>query len=162
MDTVKQTGIEILKNAVAITAVDMSGANNLLNGLGGNPISNTIANGVKYTLSDELLNLFMTGNSNILNGNWYGLADNIGYNAIVYTGVDYSGAMPMIYDTIKPIIPGNNQSIVANLTRSSSMILGKTLVSLLDAVDDNGNKTDTVSRYFKRPITTAIAMTRGG
>ena len=162
METVKQTSVEIAKNTLAIMAVDMTGANNLLNGLGGNPVTNAIANGTKYTLADELLNLFMTGNSNILSGNYYALLDNIGYNTIVYSIVDYSGAMPMVYDTIKPIIPGNNQNVVGNLTRATTMTGAKILVSLLDAVDDNGNKTDTVSRYFKRPVTTAISMTRGG
>ena len=159
MDTVKQTTVEILKNAIAITAVDMSGANNLLNGFVGNPISNVIANG--YTLSDELLNLFMTGNCNILSGNWYALADNVGYNSIVYAGIDYSGAMPMVFDTIKPIIPGNNLNVVGNLTRATTMTGAKIIISLLDVVDDQGNRSDTVTRYFKRPITTAIAMSHG-
>ena len=84
MDTVKQTSVEILKNTLAITAVDMSGANNLLVPFARNQVTNIFANGVKYTMSDELLNLIMYGNSNLISGNYYALADNIGYNSIVY------------------------------------------------------------------------------
>ena len=50
MEIVKQTSVEILKNTLAITAVDMSGANNLLAPFARNQVTNIIVNGVKYTL----------------------------------------------------------------------------------------------------------------
>ena len=160
MDTVKQTSVEIVKNTLAITAVDMTGANNLLAPFAKNQVTNIIVNGVKYTMADEVLNLVMYGNSNLINGNWYALADNVGYNCIVYGGLDYTNAMPTVYDTIKPFIP-LNPNIIGNIARATSMTGAKILISLLDAVDDQGNRTDTITRYFKRPITTAIAMSQG-
>ena len=76
-------------------------------------------------------------------------------------GLDYGNVMPTVYDTIKPFIPINNPNLVGNLARATSMTGAKILISLLDAVDDQGNRTDTITRYFKRPITTAIAMSQG-
>ena len=67
-------------------------------------------------MADELLNLIVTGNCNILSGNYYALADNVGYNSIVYAGLDYTNAMPMVYDTIKPFIP-LNPNVVGNIAR---------------------------------------------
>ena len=160
MEIAKNTSIEILKNTLAITAVDMSGANNLLAPFARNQVTNIFANGVKYTMSDELLNLIMTGNSNLINGNWYALADNVGYNCIVYGGLDYTNAMPMVYDTIKPFLP-INPNVVGNIARATSMTGAKILISLLDTVDDQGNRNDIVTRYVKRPITTAISISRG-
>ena len=111
-------------------------------------------------MADELLNLIMIGNCNILSGNYYALADNIGYNSIVYGGLDYTNAMPIVYDTIKPFIP-LNPNIVGNIARATSMTGAKILISLLDTVDDQGNRNDIVTRYVKRPVTTVIAMSQG-
>ena len=102
----------------------------------------------------------MTGNCNILSGNYYALADNVGYNCIVYGGLDYTNAMPMVYDTIKPFIP-LNPNIIGNIARATSMTGAKILISLLDTVDDQGNRNDIVTRYVKRPVTTVIAMSQG-
>lgn len=141
VDIVQRFGVNGLQNALAYTILKMTGVEKFI------PATSTAGEwareGVLFTGTENLVDWFVTGQSNLTEMEYYELIDNAFFNTVAVATMDKTGLDQMVYNGVDKLV-GNNLSteMKANLTRGG-------LISGIKTVSETIDQSVTLPQYIK-------------
>ena len=137
-------GMAVLENAISVAALEIMNVSNLIPLDESNTIGRAVLNGVLWTLADELIYLIRTGRSNIIEGHYVFLADQLFFNSALFAAIDRAGVGELILDVAENFpIPAQYQGDVA------SGVIKVATKTLQDVINQNYANTPLI--YLTQP-----------
>jgi len=142
----KNLARNVLENAVAGAVVAASGVGDNLN-FGNSEIGISLKNGAVMTGSEQLLEMYNTGNSKFNRQDWFGLVDDVVYNGSVFWAMNKTNIGANLVNQVNDISPLDrryNEMLV-----SGAIMAGA--ATLKDVVNTSPMYNTTPLRYLTQP-----------
>lgn len=119
-DYLKQLGMEIVEDAVGVFVAESLGIADKLNMPNDSDVMRTVKGAVVWSIVDEMILLFKTGSSHLIQGNYYIFVDNVFFNSAVWFALEKSGVGERVTENLDTNLPFSgivNQSISTGILK---------------------------------------------
>jgi len=142
----KNLARNIVENSVASAVVMASGVGNNLN-FGNNEIGISLKNGAIMTGSEQLLEMYNTGNSKFNRQDWYGLVDDVVFNGSVFWALNKTNVASNLIRQVNDLSP--LESRYNEMLVSGALLSGA--ATLKDVLNTSPAYNQGPLRYLTRP-----------